>query len=60
MKSIELIMKVGDMCAGSIFIVSDKNYYNEDGSFTIENIDKKLILKKSLFKGYGSRLLSLN
>lgn len=52
MKSIELVMRVGDMYAGCIFVVSDKQYYNEDGSFTIERGGKKLILKKNLFKPY--------
>ena len=52
MKLIELVMRVGEMCPGCILVISDKLYYNEDGSFTIERGGKKLILKKNLFKPY--------
>jgi len=53
MKPIELVMKVGEMYPGCIFLVTKNQYYNEDGSFTIIRDNKKLILKKSLFKTYS-------
>lgn len=46
-------MKVGEMYPGCIFLVTKNQYYNEDGSFTIIRDNKKLILKKSLFKTYS-------
>lgn len=52
MESIELIRKVGDMYPGSIFIINKTQYYNEDGSFTIERNKQKITFKKSLFKPY--------
>jgi hypothetical protein len=55
--TIELVMKIGDMLPGSLFVVSDKQYYNEDGSFTIIRGNHKLTLKKSLFKTYTNILL---
>jgi hypothetical protein len=51
-KMIEVVMKVGDIFPGCIFMVNKDNYYNEDGSFTIIRGSKKLILKKSLFEVY--------